>query len=124
MTVHRIILAHSTVGAQGFHAWLDQWLLNVDAALQSEVDNDPPILRQQTDGNAKWHQGELAFAWDEGKTNILDNIEIYCDSHCDWYRLGYHACSHDRAESETCSYQEVRQSGPIPKHVTDVNVQG
>jgi hypothetical protein len=123
MKVHRVRLYHSTAGSQSYHNWLDQWLLNVDAALQSEVDNEPPTLRKQIDGGGEWYQGDLAFDWDGGKANILDNIEQYADSYCDWFQIEYHECSHDETDATACSVQEIRKNGTIPNYVPTISVQ-
>jgi len=123
MTVHRFRVIHSTTGAESYHNWLHQWLLNVDAALQSSVSNESPKLVDAFDGSGTWYQGDLAFDWAEGKANIFDNIELYADSYCDWHRIGYHECSHDETEITSCSWQEVRESGTIPSYVPDMIVQ-
>jgi len=122
MTVHRVRLIHSTAGASLYHDWLSQWLLNVDAPLHDEIDNEPPTLREQLDGNAEWYQGDLAFAWDEGKAHILDNLDQYAASYCDWHRIGYHECiGHDTDEIHHCASDEQRENGPVPNHVLDMS---
>jgi hypothetical protein len=121
MTVHRVRLYHSTTGAQDYHDWLSQWLNNVDAALQSEVDNEPPTLREQVDGDGEWYQGDLAFTWDEGKANILDNLDIYAANNCDWHRIGYHECSHDEDNPAPCGWDEQpRENGSVPAYIPDM----
>jgi hypothetical protein len=91
----------------------------VDAALHDEIDNKSPTLREQIDGGGEWYQGDLAFNWDEGKANILDNISLYADSYCDWYRLGYHECIHDEDNPQPCSWDEKRENGTIPSDIPE-----
>lgn len=123
MTVHRVRLYHSTTGASSYHDWLSQWLNNVDAALQSEVDNEPPILREQTGSERDdYYMGDLAFHWNEGKAHILDNLDLYAASFCDWHRILYESCTHDEGdERESCSRDEKRENGTIPDYIEDLD---
>lgn len=121
MTVHRVRLYHSTDGAQSYHDWLGQWLNNVDAALQSEIDNEPPTIEQTEDEKQEWYSGNLAFEWDEGKAHILDNIDQYAAAYCNWHRIGYHECSHDEENLTPCSWDEQRENGTVPDDIPDMS---
>jgi len=112
MVVHRFRLVHSTGGSTSYHDWLGQFTLNVNAALGNEVEKDVPSLTETLDGDS-YYQGDLAFAWSEGKAQLYDNFDTYAASYCDWHRIAYHECTHD-GTGGPCSWDEVRENGTIP----------
>lgn len=123
MTVHRIRLYHSTTGAQSYHGWLDTWLTNMQPWTDDEVTNELPTLVEKSDGDGEWYQTELAFEWTEERAHILDNLDQYAASYCDWHRIGYHECSHDEDDPEPCSWDEVRENGTVPDYIPGMSAQ-
>ncbi|MFP4218810.1 MAG: hypothetical protein ACLFR6_08245 [Salinarchaeum sp.] len=118
MTAHRLRLVHSQSGADDFHAWLESWLTNMSPWDYPEVDNDLPTLREPVDGES-YYQAELAFDWSEDESIILDNLDDYAASYCDWHRIGYHVCEHDESDPTPCSWDTDlgRKSGSVPDHI-------
>ena len=121
MTVHRFRLYHSTGGSEQYHNWLGQYTLNLNAALGDEVEKEVPTLTQSRDNDLEWYQGDYAFAWDEGKAQIYQSMDLYAESYCNWHRIGYHECSHDEDDPTPCSWDEVRESGTIPSAIPSLS---
>lgn len=117
--IHRARLFHSTAGAQDFHGWLETWLTNMEPWADPEVENELPSQRDQLEGDGEWYQTELAFEWTEDRAHILDNLDQYAQSYCDWHRIGYHECTHD-GEGGPCSWNERRQNGTVPDYIPSV----
>jgi len=85
-----------------------------------EVTNEPTSLVNPADAGEpgpEYYSGELAFDWSEDKAFILDNLDGYLSSYCDWHRIRYHVCDHDATEPDSCNWDEVRESGTIPSDV-------
>jgi len=120
MTIHRVRLFHSTAGASGFHGWLDSWLTNMVPWANPEVENTLPTEREPIGGGTNYYLTELAFEWSEDRAHILDNLDQYATSYCDWHRIGYHECSHDD-DGVPCSWDEQRENGAIPGYSTDMS---
>ncbi len=120
MTVHRVRLYHSTTGAGDFHAWIGQWLINMQPWADPEVTNELPEETTNREADS-YYSGELAFEWSEDKAHILDNLDQYMASYCDWHRLGYHVCSHDEEPLTSCSWGEVRENGSVPSYIPEMN---
>jgi|GEM_PF-4628109 len=121
MTIHRTRLFYSTTGASGFHGWLETWLTNMQPWTDSEVTNEvPSSTRSPIDSDAEYYQVELAFEWTEDRAHILDNLDQYLTSYCDWHRIGYHECTHDD-NGGPCSWDERRQNGTVPDYIPEVS---
>ena len=120
MTIHRVRLYHSTTGASSYHGWLDQWLLNMSPWEDPEVTNELPTLREHLETGAEYYQTEIAFEWSEDRAIILDNLDQYAASYCDWHRIGYHVCTHDD-NGGPCSWDEQRQNGSVPNYIPDMS---
>jgi hypothetical protein len=121
MAIHRVRLYHSTTGASGYHGWLSTWLMNMAPWADPEVSNDLPTVRDPLDSdNAEYYNGELAFEWSEDRAIILDNLDQYAASYCDWHRIGYHECTHDD-DGGPCSWDEQRQAGTVPGYIEDMS---
>jgi len=117
MVSHRIRIWHSETGSSGYHGWLDTWLTNMQPWSHDEVDNTLPELTSDIDGNNQYYQGELAFDWNEDKAIILDNLDQYMASYCDWHRLKYHVCEHDEENGGACNWEETRENGTVPSYI-------
>lgn len=120
MVVHRVHLYYSTNGANSFHGWLSTWMTNMQPWTDDEVVNEVPSNMRNTniDGDGvDYYAVQLAFEWTEDKSIILDQINGYLSSYCDWHRIGYHVCDHDEQERDGCSWDEVREGGSVPDDI-------
>lgn len=122
MSVHQVRLFHSEAGAGGFHDWLETWLTNMTPRSADEVTNEPPTLTTPIDGGAPYYSGDLAFAWSEDKNIIMDQLTGYLDAYCEWWRLGYHVCSHDEENPTPCAWEDGDEGGAVPNHVRTLGV--
>jgi len=121
MSIHRIRLFHSTQGAQAYHDWLETWLTNMQSWDADEVTNTAPTERDPlADGASPYYSGDLAFAWSEDRAVIEDQLSQYAAAYCDWYRLGYHVCTHDEDEPQPCTWDSVNESGVVPDHILEL----
>ena len=115
--IHRVRLYHSTDGSDGYHSWLDTLLTNLEPWASDEVSNDLPTEKEPLESEYDpYYQGELAFEWTEDRSHILDNLDSYAASYCNWHRIGYHECTHD-SDGGPCSWDEQRESGSIPTYI-------
>ena len=118
MSIHRVRLRYSEAGAQSFNGWLSTWLVNMQP--WAERPNDVPSQRERPGPH---YRGDLTFAWTEEKSIILDQIEGYLSSYCDWYRIGYHVCDHDEADRGDCVWDMQRDGGAVPDFVDSFQIQ-
>lgn len=123
MALHRVRLYYSTADAAAYHDWLSSFLTNLQPWESDEVTNSvsdapaSPIDENDED----YYRVELAFDWSEDKAHILDNLSLYADSYCDWYRLGYHVCTHDEDDPTPCEFEELRENGAVPDHIPSLS---
>lgn len=120
MTIHRVRLFHSPTGADSYHGWLDTWLTNMEPWSDPEVTNNLPTQRSPIGSDVTYYQTELEFEWSEDRAIILDQLDGYARSYCDWHRIGYHECAHDDNDG-SCSWDEQRGSGTVPSVIADMS---
>lgn len=125
MTVHMIRI---------FSHWPDGYTeSDINTAIQNWVDNHTEWtadltahtisgLNTNTDGSGTdYFRGDFRFEWSDDKTALLDDCETTLQSNVDWYRLGYHQCTHDG--SGACDWDDKREwsaSGvTIPSDIPD-----
>lgn len=117
MVAHRVNIFHSVGGSSDFHAWLEQWLTNMEPWSYEGVDNDIPTKTEDEGTGDEYYSGTLAFDWDEDKAHILDNLDGYAEAYCDWHRILYHVCDHDENPPTPCSWEDVRENGDVPDYI-------
>jgi len=121
MTIHRTRPFYSVNGATSFNGWLGVWVTNMTPWTSEEVTNEVPDGPTETvDGDNQYYQVELAFEWTEDKAIILDQLDEFLASYCDWHRFGYHVCTHDEENRQPCSWDEKRENGTVPDYIPSI----
>lgn len=115
MTVHRLRLVYSSAGSEYFHNWLSTWFDSLSQWDLDGVENSAPDSQINRQGES-YYTVDLAFDWSEDEELILDNLDQYLSSYCDWHRVGYHICDHD-GETDGCSWDQSREDGSVPGFV-------
>lgn len=123
MTIHRARLFYSTTGADSYHSWLSTWLVNMSPWESVEVTNEAPADTFTPVGGDDCYRVEFGFEWSEDRAIILDNLDQYAASYCDWHRIGYHECTHDD-NGGACSWDEQRENGTVPDYIPDMTPEG
>lgn len=131
MTIHMIRI---------FSHWPDGYTVDdIDQEVQTWVDNHTEWLDDSVEHTISGHNtaidgsgtdylvGDFRFEWTDDKTTLLDNCEATLQDHVDWYRLGYHECTHD-GDGAPCGWDdkvEWTASGvSIPSDISDFNTSG
>jgi len=122
MVVHRFRLYHSVAGADSFRNWIGQFTQNINAALTGEVDKEPTTLRETIDGE-QYYATDYAFEFSKGKAHFWENAKVYARDRCEWYRMGYHECTHDDTDvsGSNCSWQDQAENGTVPAYIEDMS---
>lgn len=114
MAVHmiRVVAAANSTDTPGMtlseiRTAMDEWVANNSEWTedpQSHDMNEDVLLRDGTEV----YEGSYRFTLDDAKDNLLQKCEDKLTDKVDWFRLGYHSCSHDEADPSPCSWEEVR----------------
>lgn len=57
----------------------------------------------------EWVTGDFRFLSSDDKTALLNDAESTLQNEVNWYRLGYHICSHDEQSTTSCGWEDVRE---------------
>lgn len=90
-------------------ARIDDWVTS-----NGDWENDDlayPLTERNTadDGSGEpYHRIDVRFLPDNSKANLLQKFEDKLQNKVDWYRIGYHACTHrpDDGSSGPCGWDD------------------
>jgi hypothetical protein len=127
MTVHKIRLFYSVVGAEKFHQWLQQWHDSVRTETTDLITNetpDVPVSQLRSDAT-EYYSVTFSYPSDENPTEILEKPYQKLTEHCDWSKVGYHICDDvpDNPTKSDCHYPEdkIYRDGDMPDHIPSLN---
>lgn len=77
------------------------------------------LLNTEPDGSGTdYCRGQFRFDLNaESKAELLSSIENQLQRYCSWWRIKYHVCDHDEQERVGCSWDDVREYGPVPSEL-------
>lgn len=121
MTVHMVRLFLEPPRGEADSA-VDNWVQNHNEWTDDPVDHSL-IETTDEDGNTMV-VGDYRFVQDSTVTELLDTLEDRLSSLQGglWYRIGYHACTHDEDDPQPCSWDEKRENGTVPDFVPSIEV--
>lgn len=107
------------------NAAVEDWM-----SKQSEWVSDP--TEHSMDGythpdlGTSWWVGNYRLTFDsEPKDNLFQKLEDKLGNKPDWYRVGYHVCTHDESSPTSCDWDEVRdwadKDSTIPSEVPSLS---
>lgn len=103
------------------HNAVDNWVRNFTAWKGKPAHN---TLTEVTEGGTTYLRGDYRFRLNDEKTALLDTLEHRLQRFQGglWYRVGYHVCNHDEADSRkhACMWQSTREHGDIPDDVPTI----
>ena len=123
-----------------FSHWPDGYTVDeIDQEVQNWVDShtewlDDPVTHEISARNTDiggsgtdYLAGDFRFEWGDDKQTLLDNCEATLQDYVDWYRFGYHECTHD-GDGGACGWDDKVEwtkngSTTIPSGVPDFQVQ-
>lgn len=126
MSVHMIRIhcgPQSSWPQSDCNAAVEDWM-----SKQSEWTPDPVDHSMQSAVNGEtgtaWWTGDYRLTFEsDPKDNLLQKLEDKLVNKCDWYRLGYHECTHDESPPSPCSWDEEREwtdkNVTIPSEIPD-----
>lgn len=80
------------------------------------IDDLETRINDWVQSNAEWTEDtvdhtltERNTAIDDTKSNILQKFGDKLDNKVDWYRVGFHSCTHDETNAEPCSWEDTTE---------------
>lgn len=121
MTVHMVRLFIEPPKGNAESA-VDNWAQNHTEWADDPVEHSLTETETEIDGDGTAYlRGDYRFIQEETPTSLLDRLESRLQSIQGglWYRIGYHACTHDEDDPQPCSWDdsETRENGTVPSDI-------
>jgi hypothetical protein len=121
MSVHRMRLCYSTSGAESFRTWFTNWQLNTHTETDDGVTNeipDSPWNPSPAIGDPHYRV-DLSFPESKNAAKLIQEISDALAGYCEWSRLAYHQCPHEKVSPNECVWktQEDPGTGTVPGYV-------
>jgi hypothetical protein len=125
MPVHRIQLIYSLSDAKALHEWLSQWQSTKPTDTADSVVNDIPEspVSARTDTDAAYYRVSLSYQFSMAVETVFREPYEALSDYCEWHRIGYHACTHDRDSPDECSIDRVLADGSVPAYVPSLSTE-
>ena len=110
--------------------WMEGWLDDWNDWTGERGPNELPTVREVIeDGQEPYYAASWWFSWEHDRDAIYDPLiepegssqEGTLEDACEWARVGFHDCSHPGDETEPCEWDEQREYGNVPDHITDMS---
>jgi hypothetical protein len=99
----------------------------VDNWVQNHTEwTDDPVEHAMTETTAGINgdgtecvRGDYRFVQEEPADELLTGLEERLQGFQGglWYRIGYHACTHDESDPQPCEWEDVREGGDVPSDI-------
>lgn len=129
MAVHmfRVYVGRGPMSVADLETRVDDW---INSNAEWEDDTAAHGLSERNtrlDGTgATYYGADVRFLLDDAKDNLLQKFTDKLVNKVDWYRVGYHECSHDESDPTGCDWQDseewAAQGASIPAAVPDFEV--
>jgi hypothetical protein len=112
MTVHmfRCYIGRGKMSVSDLETRINDW---VSSNAEWTADTTPHTLTERTaeldESGATFYAIDVRFLKDDTKDNLLQKFTDKLVNKVDWYRIGYHECSHDERAPTACDWQDTTE---------------
>lgn len=112
MTVHmfRVFIGRGSMAVSDVEARIQDWITSNPEWTADTVDHS--LVERNTaidESGETYHAVVVRFREDDTKSNILQKLGDKLKDKVDWYRIGYHQCSHDEDRPTPCTWDGVEE---------------
>lgn len=129
MTVHmfRVFIGRGKMDISDLESRINNWVESKNEWTDGPVDHELSKRSTESDGSGDtYYVVDVRFNQSDTKDNILQKLTDKLKKKVDWYRVGYHACTHDESDSHPCSWDNndewTAKDTTIPEGVPDLTV--
>jgi len=98
---------------------VEQWLMDNTPWTEDPVPHELSLVDDPLTDAPVHFRGDVRFEASDDKVSLLDQIETDLSGIAPWYRIGYHACSHDEDNAHACSWDQQREGGTVPDSIPE-----
>lgn len=110
MTVHmfRCFIGRGKMSTEDLESRIDDWVSSNAEWKQESTEHTLTERTTQLDGTGETYFAiGVRFLPDESKANLQQKFTDKIKDKVGWYRVGYHACTHDEDSGGPCSWDDV-----------------
>ena len=107
MGVHmfRCYIGRGKMSVSDLETRIDDWVASNAEWADNSVAHTLAERNTKLDGSGVTYYGiDVRFLLDDAKSNLLQKFEDKLKDKTDWYRVGYHRCTHDESSPSPCSF--------------------
>lgn len=86
---------------------VDQWLTDNTPWTDDPTPHEIRLVKGEITEQPEHFRGDVRFEFDDEKPELLEQIETDLAGITNWYRIGYHECSHDEGNGGPCSWDNA-----------------
>jgi len=120
MAVHMFrVLAHDPpdVSESEVQRGVQTWVSNNTPWTANPVPHEVNLVDDPLSDAPLHYRGDFRFEDTDDADALRKEIAQTLTHYCDWWRVGYHRCSHDEDNAESCSWDEQYESGTVPSEM-------
>lgn len=130
MTVHmfRCFIGRGPMSTDDLESRIDDWVRSNAEWIGDSTEHTLTERTTDIDGTGEtYHSIDVRFLPEDSKANLQQKFEDKLVNKVDWYRIGYHACTHrdNDGSSGPCSWDSrmewTAKDVAIPSGVPDIN---
>lgn len=125
MTVHmfRCYIGRGSMSVSDLETRINDWVSSNGEWTNDTISHSLTERNTAIDGSGTtYHTIDVRFTQTDTKSNLLQKFEDKLQNKVAWYRVGYHACSHDGDTGGNCSFDPQQDSEAMATQWTDSNV--
>lgn len=111
MTVHmfRVFIGRGGMSLSELQTAIDDWVASNGEWTEDTVEHTLTERTTAIDGTGEMYHGiDVRFLPENSKDNLLQKVTDKVENKVDWYRVGYHACTHREGDGSSgpCSWDD------------------
>lgn len=130
MTVHMFscYIGRGKMSVSDLESRIDDWVASNGAWADDPVEHTLSEHNTAPDGSGEtYYMITVRFLQDQTKDNLLQKFTDRLKGKVDWYRVGYHNCTHDETNATPCSWDDAvewtAKGVTIPAGVPTIDVE-
>lgn len=106
----RVFIGRGPMSLSDLETRINDWVESNPEWTNDTVDHTLSERNTEIDGTGGTYYGvDVRFLEDDTKSNLLQKLEDKVKDKVDWYRIGYHACTHRDGDGSSgpCSWDDA-----------------
>lgn len=123
MAVHmfRCFVWHPNTSVTEIQNTIDNWLSSHDEWLEDHVSHTVSLNASLVDDSVEYYAVDVRFETTDTVSTLLGDVTNDLEGSVEWYRIGYHSCTHD-GDGGDCSFDPSVDTDAVAREWTASSV--